>query len=336
MKSILHSSLFIAGLFLAASPIAAQTYKPYVQEKTIALPGNGGYDYLYFDATASRLYVSHGNAVNVLDAQTGQAIGSIENMTGVHGIAIAAELNKGFISDGKASTVVVFDTKTLKTLKTINITGKDPDAILYDPYSKRVFAFNGDSKDASVIDAVTLNQVGSVALGGSPEFAVSDGNGLVYNNLEDKSALNVIDVKSLKVIHTYPLAPCGGPTGLALDKTHQRLFTVCRENKGMTVVEATTGKIVTTVPIGAGVDAVTYDPASGLIYCSNGDGTATIIQQESADSYKVVQTLTTQYRAKTLALDPGTKKLYFSVYDLQADKKTRVADSFKLLVYKPS
>lgn len=326
-------SILFASLVLAASSTFAQSY---VLDKTIPLPGNGGYDYLYLDPAASRLYVSHGTEVNVVDVKTGQLLGTIGNMSGVHGIAIASGLNKGFISDGKANAVIAFELTTLKTIKTISITGKGPDAILYDEFSKKVFAFNGDSKDASVIDAATLTQVGSVALGGSPEFAAADGAGLIYNNLEDKSAMDVIDVKTLKVLHTYPLAPCGSPTGLAIDRTHQRLFTVCRENKGMTVVDAGTGRIVTTVPIGAGVDAVAYDPATGLIYCSNGDGTATIIHQESADSYKVVLSLATQFRAKTLALDPNTKKIYFSVYDMQADKKTRIPDSFKLLVYKPS
>ncbi|MDR3713167.1 MAG: YncE family protein [Puia sp.] len=335
MKSFLYLSL-LAFLSQAPAHLRAQAFKPYKADKTIALPGNGGYDYISLDATARRLYVSHGTSVNVVDLRTEQPVGTVDNLTGIHGIAIASSLNKGFISDGKASTVVVFELTTLKTLKTIHITGKDPDAILYDPFTKRVFTFNGESKNASVIDAETLEPIGSIDLGGSPEFGVSDGAGLIYNNLEDKNALNVIDAKALRILHTYPLAPCGGPTGLALDKKNQRLFTVCRENKGMTVVEASTGKIVTTVPIGAGVDAVTYDPNTGLIFCSNGDGTATIIRQESADKYSVVQTLKTQFRAKTMALDPVTKKIYFSVYDLKDDKKTRVPDSFKLLVYKPS
>ncbi|TDW96225.1 YncE family protein [Dinghuibacter silviterrae] len=328
MRTLLLSLCCLAGL-----AVSAQTYTPYVMDKTIPLAGNGGYDYLYFDAAAGRLYVSHGTKVDVLDAHTGTLVGSVDGMQGVHGIAVATALHKGFISDGKGNAVVVFDLATLKTLKTIAITGKDPDCIIYDDYTQRVFAFGGDSKDASVIDAKTLEQVGTVALGGGPEFAVSDGKGLIYNNLEDENLMNVIDAKGLKVLKTYPLSPCGGPTGLALDRTHQRLFTVCRKNKGMSVLDAATGRVITTVPIGAGVDAVVYDPATGLVYCSNGDGTATIIQQKSADDYAVVQTLTTQFRAKTMALDPATKNVYFSCYDFQQDKKTRVPDTFKVLVF---
>jgi DNA-binding beta-propeller fold protein YncE len=308
--------------------VSAQNY---VLDKTIPLTGNGGYDYLTYDA--GRLYVSHGTKVDVVDVQTGAPVGSVEGMQGIHGIALAPALHRGFISDGKGNAVVVFDLGTLQTIKTISITGKDPDCILYDDHTQRVFAFGGDSKDASVIDAKTLTQVGTVPLGGGPEFAVSDGRGLIYNNLEDENLVNVIDANRMKVLRTYPLSPCGGPTGIALDKVHQRLFTVCRKNKGMTVVDAVSGKVITTVPIGAGVDAVVYDAATGLVYCSNGDGTATIIQQKSADDYAVVQTLTTQFRAKTMALDPATKKLYFSCYDMQQDKKTRVPDSFKVLVY---
>jgi YVTN family beta-propeller protein len=335
MKSIFFLLLLALSISYPGSSTFAQNSGQYVLDKKIPIPGNGGYDYLSIDAVSRRIFVSHGNTVNVIDLETEKSVGSIDNMTGVHGIAIAKEFNKGFISDGKANTVVVFDLETLKTIKTIAITGKDPDAIIYDPFSKRVFTFNGDSQDASVIDASSLTQIGTVSLGGTPEFAVSDGEGKIFNNLEDKNILNVIDPMTLKVINTYPLDPCGGPTGLALDKKNQRLFTVCRKNKGMTVLDAQTGKIITTVPIGAGVDAVTYDPDTKFVFCSNGDGTATIIQQESADKYSVTQTLETQWRAKTIALDPKTKKLYFSAFDMEPGNKNRIADSFKLLIYKP-
>jgi len=335
MKRILFSLLLAACISYPGSFVFAQNSGQYVLDKKIPIPGNGGYDYLFIDAMSRRIFVSHGNTVNVIDLEAEKSIGSIENMTGVHGIAIAREFNKGFISDGKANTVVVFDLESLKTIKTIPITGKDPDAIIYDPFSKRVFTFNGDSQDASVIDASSLTQIGTVSLGGTPEFAVSDGEGKIFNNLEDKNILNIIDPTTLKVTNTYPLDPCGGPTGLALDKKNQRLFTVCRKNKGMTVLDSQTGKIITTVPIGAGVDAVTYDPDTKFVFCSNGDGTATIIRQESADKYSVVQTLETQWKAKTIALDPKTKKIYFSAFDMEPGNKNRIADSFKLLIYKP-
>src|SRR5882724_4756544 len=272
MKRILFSLLLAACISYPGSFVFAQNSGQYVLDKKIPIPGNGGYDYLFIDAMSRRIFVSHGNTVNVIDLEAEKSIGSIENMTGVHGIAIAREFNKGFISDGKANTVVVFDLESLKTIKTIPITGKDPDAIIYDPFSKRVFTFNGDSQDASVIDASSLTQIGTVSLGGTPEFAVSDGEGKIFNNLEDKNILNIIDPTTLKVTNTYPLDPCGGPTGLALDKKNQRLFTVCRKNKGMTVLDSQTGKIITTVPIGAGVDAVTYDPDTKFVFCSNGDG----------------------------------------------------------------
>ncbi len=335
MKQILTGLLLATFSITAPHMLLAQQHAPaYDQYTKLAIPGNGGYDYLSIDTINHRLYISHGTSVNVLDLATGQLAGSVGNLQGVHGIAIANDLNKGFISDGKGNTVVGFDLTTLKVLQTIPITGKDPDAIMYDPFTRQVFAFNGDSQDASVIDGQTMKQTGTIALGGTPEFAVSDGQGKIYNNLEDKSVLNVIDAKTLKVTNTFPLSPCEGPTGLALDKAHQRLFTVCRGNKGMTVLDLT-GKVITTVPIGSGVDAVVYDGSTGLIYCSNGDGTATIFHQDTPDRYTLVQSLNTQWKAKTLALDPVTKTLYFSAFDMEAGNKNRVADSFHLLIFKP-
>jgi len=205
---------------------------------------------------------------------------------------------------------------------------------MYDSFSDRVFSFNGESNNSSVVDPNTLKQVGTVDLGGGPEFAVANGKGLIYNNLEDKNSLNIIDSKTLKVIKNYPLTPCGGPTGLALDDANHRLFTVCRENKGMSVVDANTGKVITTIPIGAGVDAVAYDPETKLIFCSNGDATTTIIKQTSADSYSVVQTLKTAVRAKTLALDTRTHKIYLSVADFEPGTRKALPNTFKVLVYK--
>ena len=327
MKKLL---LTTTALFMISITFA-QTY---VLDKTIPLTGDGGYDYLSIDKVNNRLYVSHGTVVNVVDLATGTQVGVIENMKGVHGIAIDNKANLGFISDGRANAVVAFDIKTLKTVATIPVTASGPDAIIYDPYSDRVYTFNGESKNSSVVDPNTLKQVGTIDLGGAPEFAVSDGKGLIYNNLEDKNSLNVIDTKTLKVIKNYSLTPGGGPTGIALDEKNKRTFSVCRENKGMSVVDITTGKVVTTVPIGAGVDAVAYDPETRLIFCSNGDGTTTIIKQESADKYSVIQTLATQNRAKTLALDTKTHKIYLSVANTVAGSRQAVPGSFKVLVYK--
>jgi len=241
MREVLFVIL-TACLLNIPSRTTAQAVGNFELYKKISIPGNGGYDYMTIDTANNRLYVSHGTNVTIIDLKSDQIVGTIDQMTGVHGIAIASEFQKGFISDGKANAVVVFDLQTLKTIKTIAITGKDPDAIMYDAYSKQVFTFNGDSQDASVIDASTLVQTKSIPLGGTPEFAVSDGSGKIYNNLEDKSRMNVIDARSATVLSSFPLDPCGGPTGLAIDLPHQRLYTVCRKNKGMTVIENSIGK----------------------------------------------------------------------------------------------
>ena len=334
MKKIFLLSMSFAICFgIRPAQTFAQSHS-YVLDKTIPVPGNGGYDYLYIDQPNHTLYVSHGTAVNVIDLKSEKVTGIIDNMKGVHGIAIATGLNRGFISDGKDNAVVAFDTKTLKIIKTIPITGKKPDAIMYDSFSKKVFAFNGDSNDASVIDPNKLEQIGSVKLNGAPEFAVADGAGKIYNNLEDKSSLDVINTQTLKAEKNYSLAPCGGPTGLAIDKANKRLFTVCRENKGLSVVDINSGNVIQTLPIGAGVDAVVYDAQSKLIIVSNGDGTASIFKQNSPDSYTLIQTLVTQNRAKTMAIDATTHKIYFSVSDFEKGTKTAIPGSFKVLVYK--
>ena len=197
-----------ACLYQIPVETSAQAVGNFELYKKISIPGNGGYDYIKIDTLYKRLFVSHGTNVTVIDMLTEQIIGSIDQMQGVHGIAIAPEFQKGFISDGKANAVVVFDLQTFKVIKTIPLTDKDPDAIMYDPFSKQVFTFNGDSQNASIIDAATLTQTKSIPLGGTPEFAVSDGAGLIYNNLEDKNLLNVIDAKAGKVIKTFPLDPC--------------------------------------------------------------------------------------------------------------------------------
>ncbi|MDP9041376.1 MAG: YncE family protein [Bacteroidota bacterium] len=324
-----------AVLIIAATTgiASAQQTEVFKFEKKIGIPGDGGYDYLAIDSVNRRLYVSHGTSVNIIDLNSEQIVGEIKGMTGVHGIAFVNELGKGFVSDGKANTVVAFDLSSFKILSTIQISGKDPDAIMYDPYSRQIFTFNGDSRNSSVIDPASLKQTGTVDLGGGTEFAVPDGEGKIYNNLEDKNSLNVIDAKAMKVINNYSLSPCGGPTGLALDKSHQRLFTVCRQNKGMSVVDINNGKVTTTVPIGAGVDAVVYDSANHLVICSNGDGTATVIRQLSADNYEVIQTLITQYRAKTMALDYKTHKLYLSAPQFEKGTRNIIPGTFSVLVY---
>lgn len=318
------------ALFLAATT-QAQTY---VFDKKIPVPGDGGYDYLAIDEVNNHLFVSHGTAFNVIDLATEQPIAVIDGLKGVHGIAIVNEVNKGFISDGKANAVVVVDLKSFKVVKTITLPAADEDGIIYDPFSKKVFVFNGDSKSTCVIDINTLDLVKTIELGGGPEFAVSDGKGLIFNNIEDLSSLKVIDAKALTVIATYPLSPCGGPTGIAYDAVNHRLFTGCRTNKGLSVVDAVSGKVITTLPIGAGVDAVVYDPDTKLIFASNGDATLTIIRQQSADEYSVLQTLATQPRAKTMAFDKKTKKIYVSAPEFEKGTRKALPGTFAVFVYK--
>ena len=328
MKKIFLAILATCTMTLS---LRAQTY---VLDKTIALTGDAGYDYVSIDMANNRLYVSHGTMLNVVDLATEQQVGVIGDLKGIHGIAIVNKSNRGFISDGRANAVVAFDLATLKVIATIPVTATGPDGIIYDPYSDFVFSFNGDSNNASVVDPNTLKQVGTVDLGGAPEFAVSDGKGKIYNNLEDKNSVNVIDTKTLKVTHNYSLAPAGGPTGIALDDADHRIFSACRKNKGMSVLDATSGKVIATLPIGGGVDAVCYDPGTKLIFCSCGDGTTTIIKQNSADDYSVIQTLTTPVRAKTMALDTRTHKIYLSVAAYEPGTRKVVPNTFKVLVFK--
>lgn len=324
-------SIILLSLFFSFCFANAQRY---IFDKKIPIPGDGGYDYVAIDQANNHLFVSHGTSFNVIDLATEKPIAVIEGMKGVHGIAIVNEVNKGFISDGRANAVVVVDLTTFRIIKTIALASTDEDGIIYDPYSKKVFVFNGDSKSSCAIDINTLGLVKTIDLGGGPEFAVSDGRGLLYNNIEDLNCLKVIDTKTLAVKATYPLSPCGGPTGIAMDTANQRLFTGCRANKGMSVVDAVSGKVITTLPIGAGVDAVAYDPATKLIFCSNGDATTTIIRQESANSYTVLQTLATQARAKTMALDLTTHKIYLSVADFEPGTRKIIPGTFAVLVYK--
>ncbi len=263
--------------FHAATATAAGGY---AVTRKIPIPGQGSFDYLTVDGGARRLYVSHGTQVEVLDIDSLSVVGSIPKTPGVQGIAIAPEFGRGFVSNGQASTVTIFDLKTLQSIASVP-TGSKPDAIIYDPDTSRVFAFNGDGKSVTAIDAATEKVVATVDLGGGPEFAAADGKGSVYNNLEDESQVLKINSRDLKVEQRWPSAPCASPSSMAMDRANRRLFVGCR-SKIMAVLDADAGKVITTLPIGDHVDATAYDAETRLIFNSNGEGTISVIQRDSA------------------------------------------------------
>ena len=276
--------------------------------RKLLIGGEGGWDYLVVDDAARRLYVTHNDRVHVLNADTLDLVGEVLKTEGVHGVAIASEFRRGFASNGRASTVSIFDLKTLKVVKEVAV-GKNPDAIRFDPSSKRVFVFNGVSHDASVIDAATEEVIATIPLGGKPEFSVADGQGHVYVNNEDRSEVMVIDSKTLEVLSRWPIAPGEAPTGLAIDLKNRRLFSVTR-NKFMIVLEADDGRIIASLPIGGGCDGCMFDPERKLAFASNGEGTLTIVQEDTPSCFTVLDTITTQRGARTMTIDPRTHALF--------------------------
>ena len=288
----------------------AQAQKPagYHLLKKHVLGGEGGWDYMALDGKARLLYVTHGNAVEILNVDTGVKGEPITGLQGVHGVAFAPEKNHGYISNGRGNSVSVFDLKTRKVLETVPSSGQNPDAIMYDAFSGRVFTFNGRTANATAIDAATNKVVGTVDIGGKPEFAVTDGKGTIFVNNEDKSEIVAFDAKSLEVKKRWSIAPGEGPSGLAIDLKGKRLFSVC--DKVLVVSDFVNGKVVATVPIGGGPDAVRFDSGTGLVFSSNGDGTMTVVKQESADKYSVLETVTTAPRARTMELDPKTHHVF--------------------------
>ncbi len=333
MKKIILSFAITLSMVALFTNSFAQSKEVYSLEKTIPLAGDGGFDYLYTDEVDRKLYVSHGNSVHVIDLNIDAPVGIIENLQGVHGIVIVHSVDKGFITDGKNNAVVVFDLKTLKVIKTISLKGKKADAIMYDSYSNKVLAFNNGGTNASVIDIDKLEEVKLIELGGAPEFGVSDGKGKIYNNLEDRNTTVVIDAKTLTVIDSMSVKPSGTPTALGYDAKNKRAFVGCREGQQLVVFNISNKKIVATLPICKAVDAIVFDETTKLIFCS-GDGTTTIIKQNAADKYEVLQTITTKPRAKTMALDKQTHKIYVSSADYEGSTKKVIAGSFALMVYK--
>ena len=304
----------LIGAVIAALPcahaIAAATPNSYGVVERWQLGGSGGWDYLSLDSSGKQLFIARSDRVEMVDTVTGKSLGVIPDLKGAHGVALDEPAKRGYASDGKGNAVIVFDLETRKIIQQVPVPGQNPDAILYEPVGKHVFTFNGRSKDVSVFDAASMRVVKTIAVPDKPEFAADDGRGQIFNNIEtEPGQMVVIDSAKLEVTHTWTLPGCNSPSGLALDREHRRLFSVCDDNV-MVVTDADTGRQVAKVRIGAGPDAVAYDTQRGLVFSSNGEGTLTVVKQNSADSYSVAQTVTTQKGARTLALDPATGRVY--------------------------
>ena len=343
MKS--HSAFFlliccVVG-FAILPQVSAKPATGYHLLKKYVLGGEGRWDYITADSDSHRLYISRSTHVMVVDANTGAILGDIPNTSGVHGIALAAEFGKGFTSNGRDASVTIFDLKTLKTLGQVKV-GQNPDAILYDPISKRIFTFNGTSKDTTAIDAKTGVVAGTLALGGRPESGVSDGRGKIFVNIEDKSQVVEFDARNLTIDATWSLAPGEEPTGIAMDRKHRRLFVGC-SNKLLAVMNADNGKLITTLPIGDGVDATAFDAESQLAFSSNGEGTLTVVHEDTPDKFSVVENAPTQRGARTMALDQKSHKVFLITAEFgpapaptkeqPRPRPTMVPGSFTLLVF---
>lgn len=328
-------SLSLFTLLAATSALAANAHVANATDtpanalrvvQKIPIPGDGGYDYLFVDPTARRLYVAHGTEVAVLDANTGAMIGVMAGLAGVHGISVVPGIGKGFITNGKSGMVTVFDPKTLKSTGEIKSTGEKPDALTYDPASRRLLVFNHASGDVTVIDPGTNKVTATLHVGGALEFARADGHGNVWVNVEDRSELVRIDSRNMAVAGRYPLAPCEEPTGLALDDKHGRLFVGC-SNKMMAVVEAASGKVVTTLAIGPGVDGTDFDAATGDVLNACGkDGTLWVHHQDAADKYHLAQKVVTQMGARTLVMEPASHRIFLAAAKLGNAPAASVAE----------
>ena len=302
-------------LISAAGASAAADSAGYKVIRRMPIGGDGGWDYLTVDPDSHRIYISRGTHVMIVDELSGKVIGDIPDTKGVHGIAIAADLGKGFTSNGGAATVTVFDLKTLKPLSEVKTTGENPDSIIYDPQTKRVFTFNGKSSNATAIDATTGKVVGTVTLAGKPEEPALDGKGNIFVNIEDKSSMQEFDTKTLAVKGSWPLAPCEGPSAIAYDAAHRRLFAAC--DKVMVVVNADTGKVVASPPIGGDPDGNGFDPSTGLLFAACREGLVSVLHQDSPDKYSAVTNVTTQFGTRTMTLDPKTHHVFTVTADFK-------------------
>ncbi|MGI9036281.1 MAG: YncE family protein [Pyrinomonadaceae bacterium] len=337
-------SIVIFGASICAAQISSvksPTSSGYHLLKKIKIGGEGGWDYIFDDSNARRLYVSHATKVVVIDTDKDTIIGEIPNTNGVHGVAVAEDLGKGFTSNGRDNSVTIFELKTLKTLDTVKV-GKNPDTIIYDAATKRIFTFNGGSSDATAIDAASGKVVGAIALGGRPEFAVSDGKGTIFANIEDKSEVVAFDPNKLEVKNRWRVAPGEEPSGMAFDPKTRRLFVVCANEK-MIILNADNGKIIADLPTGKGTDAAGFDPNTKFAFASNGDGTLTVVREDKGDKFSVVENVQTKRGARTMAVDPKTAKIYLPTAEFgatPAPTKERpnprpaiVPDSFVILVF---
>ena len=345
MKSTRTRRIAIGIFFFSAfllNALAAAAAGGYHLLKKYSFPEAMGstreyFDYITVDSASRRVYLSHGTEIIVIDADTGAIKGSITGLKQDHGVAVAQEFGRGFITDGSAAKVVIFDLKTLKIIGEAPA-DKDADSIVYDPASKRVFAMNGDPHSSTVIDAKTGKPAGVIDLGGGPEFAVADGKGTVYVNIEDKNELVAIDSQSLKIKSRCPLAPAGAPTGLAIDLDHRRLFSAGRKPQMLVVLDADSGKVIQSFPISAGVDAVAYDPETALIFVSTREGKIHVFHQDSPDKYSEVETVKTEFGAKTLGLDTKKHTVFVDTADFapaasSTGRPTPIPGTFHVLVY---
>jgi YVTN family beta-propeller protein len=304
--------------------------------KSVTIGGDTFWDGIFFDTANHHIFLTHGTHVVVVDSKTYEVAGDIPDTLQVHDVAVADKLGKGFITSGASNSAVVFDPKTLKVMGTIAV-GTRPDAAVYDPFSRRVFTFNAGSKDATAIDVASGTVDGTISLGGKPEFAVTDGKGHVFDNIEDKSEIVEINTKTIEVVAHWPLAPCESPSGLAFDKVHARLFAAC-ENEMMAVIDAKTGKVIATVSTGKGADGAGFDPKTRNVLIPNGEGKLSVIHQDTADKYHLVENVPTQFGARTMDLDPATHRIFSVTADLTPDPGKRppykmAPGSFRMLVF---
>jgi len=335
MQKAARISLLLLATVALAAGAAGSDYKVV---KTWKLGGDGGWDYLTADGDGHRLFIARATRVMVVDTASGKLLAEIPDTPGVHGIALDYDIGRGFISAGREDTVTVFDLKSLKVEKKIKV-GSGPDAILYDPFSKRVFTFNGRGHDTTAVDASKGDVAGMLELGGKPEFAATDEKGTIFVNIEDKSELVAFDPVKLVVKSRWKLTECEEPSGLAIDRKTRRLFAGCGGNKKMAIVDADSGKIIAIPAIGDGCDAAAFDADRGLAFASAGDGTITVIHEDSPDKFTVAQTVSTQKGARTMAVDPKTHQLFTVTATITgATRETRKVepDSFVVLVVEAS